>query len=304
MKSENMTHPIRSMTGFARVSKSTAVGEMVVSLKTVNHRGLDLHFHHGSEIDPFENAMRTAIKRHLIRGHVDIRVSLARSHDSATGLNEALLGQYMGAFRKAAQLYNLFESTPDLNAAFRIPGMFGSAVDNALTEGMEPFLLAALEDTLRALNEFRAREGAELAAVIRSHNRCIAQRCSQVEEIRSSAVPAFQQRLTDRLKELLRGSAIDPQRIIQEAALLSDRSDIGEECTRLDIHSRQLDELLNKGGEVGKKIDFLLQEMNRETNTILSKTNGIGDLGLKITDLALATKADIEKIREQALNLE
>ncbi|MGI8744003.1 MAG: YicC/YloC family endoribonuclease [Bryobacteraceae bacterium] len=297
-------HPIRSMTGFARVSTSAGNGEIAITIKSLNHRGLDLHFHHGAEVDPFENAMRSAIKRAVLRGHVDIRVSLVRSQDGATGLNEAMLGQYIGAFRRAAELHHLPEAAPDLNTAFRIPGMFGSVVDETVSGSLEPLLLAALEETLAALNQFRAREGAELAAVIRHHNGAIARRCKQVEDIRSTAMPAFQQRLTDRLKELLRGAAIDPQRLTQEAALISDRSDIGEECTRLSIHSRQLDELLSTGGEVGKKIDFLLQEMNRETNTILSKTNGIGDLGLKITDLALATKADIEKIREQALNLE
>jgi len=97
---------------------------------------------------------------------------------------------------------------------------------------------------------------------------------------------------------------IDPQRLAQEAALLADRGDIGEEISRLQIHSRQLNEILETGGEVGKRLDFLLQELNRETNTILSKTSGLGDLGLRITELALASKAAIEKIREQALNLE
>jgi uncharacterized protein (TIGR00255 family) len=110
--------------------------------------------------------------------------------------------------------------------------------------------------------------------------------------------------LLENLQELLGSSAIDPQRLAQEAALLADRGDIGEEISRLQIHSRELDEILNSGGEVGKRLDFLLQELNRETNTILSKTSGIGDLGLRITELALASKASIEKIREQALNLE
>ena len=110
--------------------------------------------------------------------------------------------------------------------------------------------------------------------------------------------------MNDRLRELLRNVNIEPQRLAQEAALLADRSDIGEEIARLQIHAKQLDEIMDAGGEVGKRLDFLLQEMNRETNTILSKTNGIGDLGLRITDLALATKANIEKVREQALNLE
>ena len=111
-------------------------------------------------------------------------------------------------------------------------------------------------------------------------------------------------RLTERLQELLKGAQVDPQRLAQEAAILADRSDICEELARLKIHSGQLTALLDGGGEIGKKLDFLLQEMNRETNTILSKTNGAGESGLKITELALATKAAIEKIREQSLNLE
>jgi uncharacterized protein (TIGR00255 family) len=106
------------------------------------------------------------------------------------------------------------------------------------------------------------------------------------------------------LKELLKGVQLEPQRLIQEAAVIADRSDVGEEIARLKIHAAQLGALLDGGGEVGKKLDFLLQEMNRETNTILSKTGGIGDAGLRVTDLALQAKSCIEKIREQSLNLE
>jgi uncharacterized protein (TIGR00255 family) len=182
--------------------------------------------------------------------------------------------------------------------------MFGAGVEPAADPGVERPLLAVFEEALEVLNVFRAREGAELAALIRDHNRTIAAGAGEMADIRSRAVPAFQNRLAERLNELLANSALDPQRIAQEAALLADRSDIGEEISRLQIHSRQLDEILDAGGEVGKKLDFLLQEMNRETNTVLSKTNGIGELGLRITDLALAAKAGIEKIREQALNLE
>jgi uncharacterized protein (TIGR00255 family) len=169
---------------------------------------------------------------------------------------------------------------------------------------VEKLLLVAFEEALDVLNQFRSREGAELAALIQDHNRAIAAGAAEMADIRSRAIPAFQNRLAEKMTELLANSALDSQRIAQEAALLADRSDIGEEISRLQIHSRQLDEILDAGGEVGKKLDFLLQEMNRETNTVLSKTSGIGELGLRITDLALAAKAGIEKIREQALNLE
>ncbi len=125
-----------------------------------------------------------------------------------------------------------------------------------------------------------------------------------MKAIRTEALPQFQKRLAERLAELLDGTGIDARRLAEEAAILTDRSDIEEELARLDIHTGQLFEMLNNGGEVGKRLDFLLQEMNRETNTVLSKTSGIGEAGLTMTNLALATKANIEKIREQALNLE
>ncbi len=136
------------------------------------------------------------------------------------------------------------------------------------------------------------------------HNSQIAMVAAEVELIREGASAAFQSRMAERLKELLKGAQVEPQRLAQEAAILADRSDIGEELVRLRIHAAQLAELLNGGGEVGKKLDFLLQEMNRETNTILSKTGGIGDAGLRITELALGAKAAVEKVREQSLNLE
>lgn len=299
-----MSSSIRSMTGFARVHKATQHGEITVNLKSVNHRGLDLHFHLEADLDPFEGAMRAILKRSIHRGHVDIRCTFLRSGNGGPGgLNAPLLRAYLIAFRQAAAAEGI-ASEPDLNQALRLPGMFGFAADAEPDPKIESELLASLEEALAKLNQFRSREGGELAALIRDNNRVLAESADQMEKIRSKAQPAFQTRLTEKLQDLLHNAALDPQRIAQEAALMADRSDIGEEISRLQIHSRQLNELLDAGGEVGKKIDFLLQEMNRETNTVLSKTNGIGELGLGITDLALAGKAAIEKIREQALNLE
>jgi uncharacterized protein (TIGR00255 family) len=299
-----MSAPIRSMTGFARVQQSTPRGELTVILKSVNHRGLDLHFHLPSEFDPFEAAIRSAIKRVVLRGHVDIRCSFAEAGNGAAGgLNMPLFRSYLAAFRQAAASEGL-TAEPDLNRIFQLPGMFGAAAEHEPDSALEGAILSALEQAAGALNGFRAREGAELGAVIREQNRGIHQGAAEMEKIRSEAQPAFQARLQERLRELLVNSALDPQRLAQEAALLADRSDIGEEIARLKIHAGQVDEILNAGGEVGKKLDFLLQEMNRESNTILSKTGGVGELGLRITDLALQCKSSIEKIREQALNLE
>ncbi len=300
-----MSAPIRSMTGFARVQRTTPHGEIAVTLKSVNHKGLDPHFHLEADLDAFESSLRATLKKAVLRGHVDVRCSVLHPGESvAGGLNTPLMQACLAAFHKIAQEEGIENAKPDLNQLIRLPGMFGAAVETAPDPNVEKPLLAVFEEALETLNQFRSREGAELAALIRDYNRTIAAGAAEMAEIRSRATPAFQARLAERLAELLANLALDPQRLAQEAAILADRSDIGEEISRLQIHSRQLDEILEAGGEVGKKLDFLLQEMNRETNTVLSKTSGIGELGLRITDLALAAKAAIEKVREQALNLE
>lgn len=292
------------MTGFARVQKTTPQGDITLSLKSVNHRGLDLHFHLGAELDWLEPAMRSALKKTIFRGHVDVRCSLARPGDGAVGgLNLPLIRSYVAAFRRAAAEEQI-DAQPDLNRILALPGALGASEPAAPDAAAEQATLAALEEAAGLLNQFRAREGAELAAFIREQNALLRTSSEEMQRIRAGAVPAFQKRLIERLQELLGSSNVDPQRLAQEAALLADRSDIGEEIARVQIHSRQLDEILEGGGELGKRLDFLLQELNRETNTVLSKTSGLGDLGLRITELALASKAAIEKIREQALNLE
>ncbi|MEO7146085.1 MAG: YicC/YloC family endoribonuclease [Bryobacteraceae bacterium] len=295
---------VRSMTGFARVRRASGDGEAILTLKSLNHRGLDIHFHAGAEIDSIEAQMRSLIKQKLTRGHVELRVGFQRGGgNGALSINRPLLEAWIAAFRTASAQLGL-TGKPDLNLALRVPGMFGDAAERDPGPEFPADVMAALEEALAALNHFREREGAELATALHAHNANVRRAALEMEEIRSRAVPAFHAKLSERLQELLRGAAIDPQRLAQEAALLADRSDIGEEVTRLRIHADQLDQLLAAGGEIGKKLDFLLQEMNRETNTILSKTSGIGELGIRIAELALGAKADIEKVREQALNLE
>jgi uncharacterized protein (TIGR00255 family) len=296
---------LRSMTGFARARRACQEGELVVSVKSVNHRGLDVHVRGPEGADALESSIRGLVKSRVARGHVEIRLSLpaAATGTSVLVLNQALLKAYLKAFQDAADAHGL-DAEPDLNAALRMPGMFSAAEEAEPDARLGATLTEALEDALSQLNLFREREGAEIAEEMRKHNTKVAATAAEMERIREGALDAFQSRLTDRLKDLLKGAQVDPQRLAQEAAILADRSDIGEELARLRIHSGQLGVLLDAGGEVGKKLDFLLQEMNRETNTILSKTNGIGETGLRITELGLAAKADIEKIREQSLNLE
>jgi uncharacterized protein (TIGR00255 family) len=292
------------MTGFARVRKTIPEGEIVLSVKSVNHRALDLHFHLPPELDPFESALRKAIKARVARGHLQIHVAFTQSLEIADAvLNRPLLAAYLSAFQKAAAEFSL-SGKPDLNVALRIPGMIRGDSTPELKPEMESVLAALMEEALEMLDRFREREGAAVAEEMRSRCAVILEQVAKMEKIRSRATAAFQKRLKERLQELLRGAQIEPQRLAQEAAMLADRSDVSEELVRLKTHTAQVDVLLQSEGEVGKKLDFLLQEMNREANTILSKTGGLGELGLTITDLALASKSEIDKIREQSLNLE
>ncbi len=291
------------MTGFARVRQAFGSGEVTVSLKSVNHRGLDLHFHMPPELDALENEIRTVIRAGVARGHIQIHVSLIRTGGPGSSLNRQLLAVYLEAFREASQQLGI-PAQPDLNAALRIPGMLSTGEQDELDEQTSQAVLAVTREAVAILNEFREREGG--ATVVELRQRCanICGLVERMEEIRGGAVPAFQKRLREKLADLLHGAGVEPQRLAQEAALLADRSDIAEELVRLRTHAAQLTAILEGGGEVGKRLDFLLQEMNREANTVLSKTGGLGELGLTITDLALAAKSEIDKIREQSLNLE
>ena len=290
------------MTGFARVRKPLPDGEIVFSLKSVNHRGLDLHFHMPGDLDEYEPVLRAVLKSHINRGSVQIQVQVSQAGATAGGFNRELLGAWVESFRAAAKEFGL-GSEPDLNAALRQPGMMQSTISPPVAN-LEPLLIEAATEAVHQLNAFRDQEGAAIASDLNQRRTRIEEIAAEVEGIRAKATAIFHKRLNERLRELLGGSGIDPQRLSHEAALLADRSDISEEILRLKTHAAQLAVLVDASGEKGKKLDFLLQEMNREANTILSKTGGLGDLGLTITDLALTAKSEIDKIREQSLNLE
>jgi uncharacterized protein (TIGR00255 family) len=278
--------------------------EVTVMIKSVNHRGLDLHFYSGPEVDAFEAGLRAAIKRRVARGHLDIRIQINRPAGQGTlGADEAKLEAYVDLVRRnAARLRVACEA--DLNTALRLPGVLRDNGGPELSESFGAGLVELTERVLDELNAFRTREGSELSRWMLERACAILRIADTIFAHRQDATRAFQERLRERLGELLGSAAVDPQRLIQEAAVLADRSDIGEEIERLKIHARQAQEILRADGEAGKRLDFLLQEMNRETNTILSKTSGLGAAGLEITALALEAKSEIEKLREQALNLE
>src|SRR5882724_6005654 len=211
------------MTGFARIRKTIPEGEIVLSVKSVNHRALDLHFHLPPELDPFETSLRKAIKGLVARGHLQIHVSFAQSLDSdgGTALNKPLLAAYLGAFQEAVAEFGL-TGKPDLNVALRIPGMIRGDATPELKPEMEKVLTGLMEEALVTLNRFREREGTAISTEMRERCQIIGDQVAKMEKIRSRATSAFQKRLKERLQELLRGAAIEPQRLAQEAALLAD----------------------------------------------------------------------------------
>ncbi len=304
MPAPAISNPVSSMTGYARVRRASSGGELSVSVKTVNHRGLDIHIHTSLDLS-VENEVRTAIKRRLTRGHVEVRVGVVKGQGQAEAmsLNRPMFEAYVAAVRDAAAIAGV-DPVVDVNAAMRVTGMISATSDRELTADDEKVILSALDEALDVLAGFRQREGTQLVSAMLDLNAAIQDRSTKIGELRLQATELYRARLEEKLAELLRGTMIEPQRLAQEAAILADRSDVSEEVTRLGIHCKELDTILREGGEMGKKIDFLLQEMNRETNTILSKTNGVGGLGLEITSHGIAVKSAIEKIREQALNLE
>jgi len=290
------------MTGFAQV-KGQVKGQVgfTLSLKSVNHRFLDIHFRMPSDSDDLEMKLRRRLKERMCRGHVELTLNVERAVSDGFSLNRALVGGYVQAFRVAAAEFGL-AAEPDLNAILRIPGALEAEALPA-DEGLEAAVLAKMEEALDRLNQMREEEGRGTERELRQRMSHVQQAREGVEKHRLAALQTYAERLKTRLQELI-GSQIEPERILQEAALLVDRSDIQEELVRLDQHVKHLLGLLDQGGEVGKKLDFLLQEMNREANTLLSKTSGLAGEAMKITELGLSMKADIEKAREQVQNLE
>jgi uncharacterized protein (TIGR00255 family) len=301
--------PIRSMTGFARISRSLPSGELTLTIKTVNHRGLDLHFHMPPDFDAIEPALRAAIRKRVVRGHAQILIGYKRASaaggDSTFAINEPMLQGWFRAYHAAAEQLGLDAQPPDLNQALRLPGMVEARTGTSEPdEALEAETLSAAAEALDELDRFRLREGKAIEAELRARIASIHDLVKRMEEIRSRALPYFHKRLQDRLGEMLAAAHIDPARLAQETAILAERSDISEELVRLKTHADQTGALISAEGETGKKLDFLLQEMNREANTILSKTGGLGDQGLLLTELGLAAKAEIDRIREQSLNIE
>ncbi len=290
------------MTGFAQV-KGQVGGQFgfSLSLKSVNHRFLDLHFRLPADCDAVEMKLRRVLKEKLSRGHIELSLNLERGTGNGFALNRDLVGSYVAAFRAAAKEFGIV-AEPDLNVILRIPGAM-DASSLPVNGELESAVLATVEEVLARLNDMREEEGRGIDRELRERMAHIERASSEVAKHRDAVLHSYAEKLKGRLQELM-GSQFDPDRVAQEAALLVDRSDIQEELVRLQTHVQHFVGLLDQGGEVGKKLDFLLQELNREANTLLSKTSGLAGEALKITEMGLAIKSEIEKAREQVQNVE
>ena len=290
------------MTGFGR---GTAQGDgfsAAVDLKTVNNRFLDIHLRTSTDLTAVEAVVRKRIGERLSRGRVDVNISVERTSEVTYELNRPLIAGFIQVMREMQREYGL-AGEPDVNVLARLPGAMQvsrAGVSEEMLRGVEQALNQALDE----LEAMRVREGAALAAEMGSRLDEIERHLPIIESLSGEQVEAYRARVNRRISELLARDGLeivqlDQGRLAQEVAYLADRSDIIEEVARLRSHVSQFRAALAEEGDTGKRLDFLLQEFNREANTVLSKST---DLAIK--DAALGIKAAVEKLREQVQNVE
>jgi uncharacterized protein (TIGR00255 family) len=307
--------PIKSMTGYAQARAEHDGRSLRVSVRSVNHRFLDLRVRLPEGYDMFEPALRQLVRDRIRRGHLELTVHMEALQESAVQIHREVAAAYLRAAEDLRREFDLSQE-PDLIGLLRLPGVIaaagaanapqnnGAAQDDEALQLLSSQVAACVSQALTRLDEMRQAEGDSLAAEMRSLLAAIMEKTAQLEPLVQHSLPAYSQRLKTRIEELLGAGGLDPARLAQEAALLAERADVSEELARLRSHTAQFAGLLDGAGELGKKLDFLLQEMNREANTLLSKTPGLGEEGLAIAEFGLQIKADIEKLREQVQNVE
>ena len=293
------------MTGFGRGSATGENFTVTIDIKTVNNRFLDIHLRTGAEMANLEAAVRRCISERLSRGRVDASVTIDRTSACTYELNRPMIAGFIEALREMQKEFSL-AGEPDINMLARLPGVM-QPVRDGLSDEMVEAAARATDEALVELDQMRSTEGEALAAEMRLRLDHIIEGLPIIETIAGDLTDAAQSRLQKRISELMaRGTSgtgdlieIDQSRLAQEIAYLADRSDISEEITRLRSHVVQFRSAIDGAVEAGKRLDFLLQEMNREANTMLSKATD-----LTIKDTALQIKAEIEKLREQVQNVE
>jgi len=292
---------MKSMTGYGKGMVAGDDFSVSVDLKTVNNRFLDIHLRVGSELASLEPSIKKRVTSRLTRGRVDVTVSLERVAQVAYELNRPLIAGYINALKQLQQDFDIAGEL-DINVLARIPGALQPArngIDERVIAGLEQ----ALDQALDELEKMREQEGEALKKELGDRVRKIEALVPVIESSAAGLADAYRQRLQKRIGELLNRAGqiveVDPVRLAQEVAYLADRSDVSEEMVRLRSHLSQFQEALDAPGEAGKMLDFLLQELNREANTTLSKSTD-----LVIKEAGLAIKAEVEKLREQVQNVE
>ena len=297
---------LRSMTGFAQSSVQEEGFSLSLSLRSVNHRTLDLHFNLPDQLCHLEPALRREVAAFRPRGHLQIRVSLEQAAAATPAVNEALADKYIDLFRRLAERSGISLETA-MQALPQLPGVVSFnnlTATQPVSSAVESVVLRAVREALRDWDAMRAREGSLIEDELRCRSGAISVSVERLQTLRDQMLPVAQAKLRERLQEWLGQDAIDAARLAQEAAVLAERTDVSEEILRLKAHLAQFPETLGSDAEVGKKLDFLLQEIQREVNTLLAKTTGLGESGLSMTQAALDIKGEVEKLREQVQNLQ
>ncbi len=292
---------MRSMTGFGRGSSAGENFSISVELKAVNNRFLDVSLRLPAELQAIESAIRTLIGKRLSRGRIDVTFQSDISEEMSYEVNEPLIAGYLNAMKKIGDQFSL-SGEPDINVIARLPNALSirkQDVSEAFTAAAEKAVADALDD----LELMRENEGRMLAAELETRLAEIEKRLEPITQQAAAVADEYSQKLSRRVGELLARSGgdieLDQARLAQEVAYLAERADISEEIARLRSHIEHFRSIMNEDKEVGKRLDFLTQELNREANTITSKTGN-----MVIKENALQIKSEIEKIREQVQNIE
>jgi uncharacterized protein (TIGR00255 family) len=287
------------MTGFGQGSAQGDAFKVRVDIRSVNNRFLDVHVRLPQEFASLELTIKKQAQAALHRGRVDITIVVEQMKEAAFQINRPMVAGYLAALSDMKSEFGL-EGEPSLELIAKLPGALQVSQDvTHLDEALAAGIVAAVSEALVALSEMRLVEGQELAAELKSRLDMIDKHLPGIESEAARLPGIYRERLQKRLQEIQSGAQVDETRLAQEAIMLADRSDISEEIARLKSHITQMRDVVHVDEEAGKRIDFILQEMNREANTILSKASDIA-----ISDAAIIIKTEVEKMREQGQNVE
>jgi uncharacterized protein (TIGR00255 family) len=289
---------LKSMTGYGQGSASGETFSVSIDMRSVNNRNLDIHWRSPQELASLEIPLKKQIQSVLSRGRVDVTISFSQTNPVEYEINRSLVQGYVEALRTIRDEFGL-GGEPDLATIARLPNVLIPVSTHGLTDEVVQGIEQALTQAIVSLIAMRAVEGQQLQKEILSRIDGIEAHLVIIESNVEGLIDAYREKLKKRLAEILDKKVVDETRLAQEVAFLAERSDITEEIARLRSHISQLRELVSGEDEIGKKLDFLLQETNREANTILSKSTE-----LSICDAAIAIKTEVEKLREQAQNVE